>query len=100
MQKLHVQLKIFLIILSGSLLLGCDQFPPFPDWNPVVIFPRQDKKFACHLKDKEKLIFECRQDAEPIGESLEGYFCSSPKETQEIISWAHEARDVYERRGQ
>ena len=81
------------ICLMGLILLasGCG-LPEFPSWSPYIAIPSKDKKIKCFLVDKERMLFECEKESSLIGDSLDGYFCTSPNEQVEIIRWLQRAK--------
>lgn len=89
-------LKIFLITISLS-LVSCASLPPFPDWNPIQVIVSKDKSFKCSLVDKDKLIFQCERASQPIeARNLDGGFCTSAKETSDLLIWARNAKKYVE----
>lgn len=95
--KLVKKQKIFLILLIAISSISCSKLPEFPNWNPYLIIPSQNKKIQCKLIDKEKMIFECEPESEELNGSLDGSFCSIAEETKAIINWASDAKKYVEK---
>lgn len=85
--------KIFLMASTVLLLSGC-AFPEFPEWTPHIAIPSQNKKIECRLVDKRNIIFECDPFSSELNQTLDGHFCTSPQQQQQIIGWLKKA---YER---
>lgn len=91
------KLKIFLTLLSLISISACSKIPVFPNWNPYLVIPSQNKKIKCTLVNKEKFIFDCEEESTDLGSSLDGSFCSVGEDTKAIINWAQDVKKYAEK---
>lgn len=97
MKRLAKTQKIFLMVLSAISISGCNSAPEFPGWNPKLVIPSQNKYFKCHLIDKDRFLFECDKQSQPIGADVDSHFCQSSDETKKIINWARDIKEHVKR---